>query len=174
MLEQLLTTGGGWQDQYGGVLGGVKLLQSTKGFDRNPAVNWLPDTVFTDPGYSACHLLYYTGITRTAKDILAEIVRNMFLNEGKQLRLLRHMKAHTLEMFDAIQRCNFERMGRLIRDTGPVTWLLTAVPTRRQSRPSPAASTISVSATSSPEPVVEAISTWWQKIRKPPHASVRH
>ena len=41
----------------------------------------------------------------------------MFLNEGKQLRLLRHMKAHTLEMFDAIQRCNFERMGRLIRDT---------------------------------------------------------
>lgn len=117
VLEQLLTTGGGWQDQYGGVLGGVKLLQSTKGFDQNPAVNWLPDTVFTDPGYSACHLLYYTGITRTAKDILAEIVRNMFLNEGKQLRLLRHMKAHTLEMFDAIQRCNFERMGRLIRDT---------------------------------------------------------
>lgn len=117
VLEQLLTTGGGWQDQYGGVLGGVKLLQSTKGFDQNPAVNWLPDTVFTDPSYSACHLLYYTGITRTAKDILAEIVRNMFLNEGKQLRLLRHMKAHTLEMFDAIQRCNFERMGRLIRDT---------------------------------------------------------
>ena len=30
-LEQLLTTGGGWQDQYGGVLGGVKLLRTDEG-----------------------------------------------------------------------------------------------------------------------------------------------
>ena len=31
ILEQLLTTGGGWQDQYGGVLHGVKLLQTPSG-----------------------------------------------------------------------------------------------------------------------------------------------
>ncbi|MCM1355166.1 MAG: bifunctional fucokinase/fucose-1-phosphate guanylyltransferase [Staphylococcus sp.] len=117
VLEQLLTTGGGWQDQFGGVIGGVKLLRTARGFDQNPMVNWLPDTLFTDPEYSQCHLLYYTGITRTAKDILAEIVRNMFLNEGSQLRLLRQMKAHTMEMFDAIQRCNFRRMGALIGKT---------------------------------------------------------
>lgn len=117
VLEQLLTTGGGWQDQFGGVIGGVKLLQTAKGFDQNPMVNWLPDTLFTDPEYASCHLLYYTGITRTAKDILAEIVRNMFLNEGSQLRLLRSMKAHTMEMYDAIQRCRFDRLGALVRKT---------------------------------------------------------
>ena len=117
VLEQLLTTGGGWQDQFGGVIGGLKLLQSSKGFDQSPVVHWLPDTVFTSPEYAPCHLLYYTGITRTAKDILAEIVRHMFLNEGKQLRLLREMKAHTTEMFDAIQRCSFNRVGELVRKT---------------------------------------------------------
>lgn len=117
VLEQLLTTGGGWQDQFGGVIGGVKLLQTTKGFEQNPLVSWLPDTLFTDPEYASCHLLYYTGITRTAKDILAEIVRNMFLNEGSQLRLLRSMKAHTMEMYDAIMRCNFNRLGELVRTT---------------------------------------------------------
>lgn len=117
VLEQLLTTGGGWQDQFGGVIGGVKLLQTVRGFEQNPVVSWLPDTIFTDPEYASCHLLYYTGITRTAKDILAEIVRNMFLNEGSQLRLLRSMKAHTMEMYDAIMRCNFERFGELIRKT---------------------------------------------------------
>lgn len=117
VLEQLLTTGGGWQDQFGGVIGGVKLLQTEKGFGQNPVVSWLPDTIFTDPEYASCHLLYYTGITRTAKDILAEIVRNMFLNEGSQLRLLRRMKAHTMEMYDAIMRCRFDRFGELVRTT---------------------------------------------------------
>ncbi|MCM1077299.1 MAG: bifunctional fucokinase/fucose-1-phosphate guanylyltransferase [Bacteroides sp.] len=117
VLEQLLTTGGGWQDQFGGVIGGVKLLQTSRGFEQNPVISWLPDTLFTDPQYASCHLLYYTGITRTAKDILAEIVRNMFLNEGSQLRLIRRMKAHTMEMYDAIMRCNFERFGQLVRTT---------------------------------------------------------
>ena len=41
----------------------------------------------------------------------------MFLNHGPQLELLRRMKAHTLEMYDAIQRDDFNRMGRLVRET---------------------------------------------------------
>ena len=117
VLEQMLTTGGGWQDQFGGVLGGVKLLQTQKGFNQQPLVRWMPDDVFTQPEYASCHLLYYTGITRTAKTILAEIVRKMFLNSNDQLRLLREMKAHTLDMYDAIQRQDFIRMGQLIRTT---------------------------------------------------------
>lgn len=117
VLEQLLTTGGGWQDQFGGVLGGVKLLQSQRGFSQTPQVRWLPDTLYTQPDYAACHLLYYTGITRTAKSILSEIVRRMFLNHGGELRLLREMKAHTLDMYEAIQRQDFTTMGRLVRKT---------------------------------------------------------
>lgn len=117
ILEQLLTTGGGWQDQYGGVFGGVKLLQTQRGFEQTPLVRWLPDDIYTQPEYAACHLLYYTGITRTAKHILSEIVRRMFLNEGDQLQLLRQMKAHTLNMYDAIQRQDFNQMGLLVRKT---------------------------------------------------------
>ena len=117
VLEQLLTTGGGWQDQFGGVLGGIKLLQSQKGFNQQPLVRWMPDDLYTQPEYASCHLLYYTGITRTAKTILAEIVRRMFLNSNEQLRLLREMKAHTLDMYDAIQRQDFVRMGQLIGTT---------------------------------------------------------
>ena len=117
-LEQLLTTGGGWQDQYGGVLQGVKLLQTQPGFDQSPLVRWLPPFLFTNPEYQKCHLLYYTGITRTAKGILAEIVRRMFLNETAQLGLLADMKAHALDLYEAIQRGNFAEMGRLVG----VTW----------------------------------------------------
>jgi len=117
MLEQMLTTGGGWQDQFGGVLGGVKLLQTERGFSQNPQVRWLPADLWTQPEYKACHLLYYTGITRTAKNILTEIVRRMFLNQGDELRLLRQMKAHTLDMYEAIQQNDFKRMGQLVGKT---------------------------------------------------------
>ena len=117
ILEQMLTTGGGWQDQFGGVLGGVKLLQTGKGFHQSPQVRWLPNDLWTQPEYKACHLLYYTGITRTAKSILAEIVRRMFLNHGDELRLLREMKEHTMDMYEAIQQNDFARMGMLVRKT---------------------------------------------------------
>ena len=115
VLEQMLTTGGGWQDQFGGLLHGVKLLQTERGFDQNPVVRWLPDNLFTQPEYQPCHLLYYTGITRTAKTILAEIVRKMFLNHHDELALLREMKQHALEMYEAIQRNDFRQMGLHLR-----------------------------------------------------------
>ena len=117
VLEQLLTTGGGWQDQFGGVLGGVKLLDTQRGFDQNPRVRWLPDAVFTQPEYAQCHLLYYTGVTRTAKKILAEIVRRMFVNHHQQLLQLREMKAHSIDMYEAIQRQDFTAVGQLIGKT---------------------------------------------------------
>ena len=117
VLEQLLTTGGGWQDQYGGVLPGVKLLQTSSGFDQNATVRWLPDTLFTSAETKACHLLYYTGVTRTAKNILAEIVRGMFLNNSRHLNLLNSMKQHALEAFDALQSNDLAYYGKMVRAT---------------------------------------------------------
>lgn len=117
LLEQLLTTGGGWQDQYGGVFPGVKLLQSEAGFQQQPLIRWLPEQLFTHPDYRDCHLLYYTGITRTAKGILTEIVRSMFLNSGAHLNLLAEMKAHAMDMNEAILRGDFTLLGQLVGKT---------------------------------------------------------
>lgn len=117
VLEQLLTSGGGWQDQYGGIFHGVKLLESERGFIQKPQISWLPESLFTDPLYASCHLLYYTGITRVAKNILGEIVRGMFLNSAQHLSILHEMKLHALAMAECIQRGDFERYGQLIGKT---------------------------------------------------------
>ena len=117
VLEQLLTTGGGWQDQFGGLLQGIKLLQTSRGFDQSPTVHWLPSELYTQPEYRQCHLLYYTGITRTAKTLLAEIVRRMFLNNHDEIALLRDMKEHTLNLYETIQRNDFVGLGKAIRKT---------------------------------------------------------
>jgi galactokinase/mevalonate kinase-like predicted kinase len=41
----------------------------------------------------------------------------MFLNDNAELRLLREMKAHAMEMYEAIQQNDFRRMGLLMRKT---------------------------------------------------------
>nr|WP_321412392.1 bifunctional fucokinase/fucose-1-phosphate guanylyltransferase [uncultured Carboxylicivirga sp.] len=115
ILEQLLTTGGGWQDQYGGILPGVKLLESEPGTQEKMNVRWLPDQVFTGTDYKENWLLYYTGITRVAKNVLQDIVRGMFLNEGKRLQTLQEIKQHAYRTADAIQRYDFEATGKMVR-----------------------------------------------------------
>lgn len=115
VLEQLLTTGGGWQDQYGGIFPGIKILSSQAGFNQQPDIRYMPDYIFSNPEYKACHLLYYTGITRTAKHILQEIVTNMFLNSAPHLRLLDEMKSHALDLYEMLQRNDFDSFGKLIK-----------------------------------------------------------
>jgi galactokinase/mevalonate kinase-like predicted kinase len=103
ILEQMLTTGGGWQDQFGGIFEGVKLLESTAGFQQKPSVKWAPDHLFTNPASRELILLYYTGINRVAKTILQDIVRGMFLNSAAHLPVLARMKQHAVHTYEAIQ-----------------------------------------------------------------------
>ncbi len=117
VLEQLLTTGGGWQDQYGGTLPGVKLLTTKGGSNQTPEVKWAPDFLFTRPENKACMLLYYTGITRVAKNILGEIVRGMFLNEQTNNAILRDIKLHAYDTFDVLQRGDLAGFSRCVNKT---------------------------------------------------------
>lgn len=113
-LEQLLTTGGGWQDQFGGILEGIKLLETAPGKIQNPVAKWLPESLFTDPIYKNRTVLYYTGITRVAKSILAEIVRGMFLNSSTHLALLEELKHHAMSTSETISAKDFDGLGQNI------------------------------------------------------------
>ncbi|WP_462318427.1 GHMP family kinase ATP-binding protein, partial [Marinilabilia sp.] len=136
VLEQMLTTGGGWQDQYGGILPGVKLLETEPGIQAKMSIRWLPDLLFTQLPFKSNWLLYYTGITRVAKNILGEIVRGMFLNHGERLRILDAIKDHAFETYEALQQCDLEKTGRMIKrswelnkalDSGTTTPEITAL-----------------------------------------------
>ena len=120
VLEQLLTTGGGWQDQYGGVFNGIKLLESEAGLIQKPVIRWAPDHLFNQPENASSILLYYTGITRVAKNILAEIVRGMFLNSSTHLAIIKEIKYHALTTYDAVQQGNREQLAAAINQS----WIL--------------------------------------------------
>ena len=114
ILEQMLTTGGGWQDQFGGIFEGVKLLETEAGIRQNPGIKWLPDQLFTSPETREMMLLYYTGVTRVAHDILGEIVKAMFLNSSKHLEIFSEMKVHARETFDTILGNDYEGLAEKV------------------------------------------------------------
>ncbi len=53
-------------------------------------------------------LLYYTGVTRVARDILSEIVKGMFLNSSRHLAIFSEMQEHARETFETILRNDYE------------------------------------------------------------------
>jgi galactokinase/mevalonate kinase-like predicted kinase len=115
LLEQMLTTGGGWQDQMGGIYEGIKLLESAPGLVQRPAVSWAPDHLFTRPDTKGMILLYYTGITRIAKTILADIVRGMFLNSSRHLTILEEMKLHAAGTLETVRRLDWNGLNSAVR-----------------------------------------------------------
>ena len=93
-MEQLMTTGGGWQDQIGGVVGGVKHIQTEPGLFQVPRISWTDLKVRPNMDLSERFLLYYTGYRRMAKNILRNIV-------GKYL----DRDAVTLKTISQLSKC---------------------------------------------------------------------
>ena len=113
-VEQLLTTGGGWQDQAGALFRGLKLVETRPGTDQTPSVRYLPTHLFEAPHANRSLLLYYTGITRLAKGILKEIVHDMFLGRFETLQTLALVRANAHALFGAIQQGNQAALYRCI------------------------------------------------------------
>ena len=110
LLEQLVTTGGGWQDQAGGLFPGVKLIETLPGPEQTVSVRWAPDHLFSPHRAGGQMLLYYTGITRLAKTILQAIVRGMFLGDAQVMACLRDIGQNAEATYDALQRGSYEAL----------------------------------------------------------------
>jgi galactokinase/mevalonate kinase-like predicted kinase len=113
--EQILTTGGGWQDQIGGALPGMKMVSSQPGVSQDIRTYWLPHEVLGHGIANETALLYYTGITRTAKGVLREIVRGMFMNSHDTVHILKEIGENTGPAMDAIMRNAYEDLGYVVR-----------------------------------------------------------
>jgi len=113
-LEQMLTTGGGWQDQIGGLVSGVKCIESRPGLRPHPVIHQLDPFLFADPASLACFTLFYTGITRLARNILAEVVDQVNGASKQYLFTLRHMAQLALDAKDAIERRDRAALGEVL------------------------------------------------------------
>jgi fucokinase len=112
LVEQRLTTGGGWQDQVGGVLPGVKLTRTRSGPDQTPLVAWLAiDSTFVRQRL----LLYYTGLSRLAKGILRKVIHAYLAGEPQVLRAIAQLQSGALRMGQNLERRDYDAFGEEFR-----------------------------------------------------------
>ncbi len=105
LLEQRMTSGGGWQDQIGGIMAGVKLIQTEPGIEQTPHLQW---SVFggTQAGSEDLQrrmLMYYSGQKRVARNILQNVVARYLAREPEILQVVDRLKAGAVEAKQALE-----------------------------------------------------------------------
>jgi galactokinase/mevalonate kinase-like predicted kinase len=119
-LEQELTTGGGWQDQIGGAVEGVKMITSEKGLVPDPSIHFVPSDLLDPAANGGQTLLYYTGLRRLAKNILHEVVGRYLDRDRGAMDTLMRLHAFPPLMAEAMGIRDIERFGELV----DVAWKL--------------------------------------------------
>jgi len=113
-LEQMLTTGGGWQDQIGGVIDGVKVITTGPGMVPEPTLHAAVADVLDPQANGGVSLLYYTGITRLAKNILQQVVGRYLDRNHAALATQREIHAMAPHVARAMARKDLPAFGRLV------------------------------------------------------------
>lgn len=113
-LEQALTTGGGWQDQIGGVVDGVKMIVTEAGMVPDAHIHYVPSDILDPQRNGGQALLYYTGITRLAKNILQQVVGRYLSRERATVATLGRIGDVAREVMDSFIRKDIVRFGSLI------------------------------------------------------------
>lgn len=113
-LEQALTTGGGWQDQVGGAVGGVKIVHTDSALVPDPRIHYLPSDIIDPATNAGSTLLYYTGITRLAKNILEQVVGRYLNRDRRCVATLRKINGLATQIAETLLRKDMPAFGRLV------------------------------------------------------------
>jgi fucokinase len=115
-LEQMLTTGGGWQDQAGGLTGGIKLLTSAPGLPQRVCLEPVEMADGTREELSRSLLLLYTGQQRLAKNILRAVMGRWLARDPAMVSILGDIAKLALGMRGALAGGDLDGLGTLLGD----------------------------------------------------------
>ncbi len=113
-MEQLMSTGGGWQDQVGGVVPGIKMITSKPGTEQKLDVEVLriPDEALKE--LEDRFALIYTGQRRLARNLLRDVIGNYIGNRKDSIGALSEMKELTGRMCKALKAGDVDRFAKLL------------------------------------------------------------
>lgn len=115
-MEQLMSTGGGWQDQIGGIAPGIKIVTAAEGIEQKlvcTPVN-IPDAALEE--LNERFALIYTGQRRLARNLLREIVGKYIGSDPDALDVLYKIQQMAVLMRFELERGNIDEFAKLLSE----------------------------------------------------------
>lgn len=118
-LEKEMATGGGWQDQIGGLVPGAKLVVTKPGESQNPRASRVSEK--SEAAFSKFlkdrALLYFTGRKRMARNILRGVIGFFEENPDDIARsIVRRLKSDAERAFKAVESCDWDSFCSAVND----------------------------------------------------------
>ncbi|XP_064315301.1 L-fucose kinase isoform X2 [Phalacrocorax carbo] len=113
-LEQKLTTGGGWQDQVGGLVPGFKIGRSKAQLPLRVEVEKIPVPNGFTQTLNDHLLLVYTGKTRLARNLLQDVVRNWYARLPSTVQNADALVSNAEECAQALRQGNLPLIGKCL------------------------------------------------------------
>jgi fucokinase len=115
-MEQIMSTGGGWQDQVGGLALGVKMITSEAGIEQKISCTTLRfhDKIIHELNERFC--LIYTGQRRLARNLLREVVGKYIGGHRDAVDTLCEMQRIAALMRFELEKGCVDRFARLLSE----------------------------------------------------------
>lgn len=113
-MEQIMSTGGGWQDQVGGVTGGIKFITSRPGIHQKLTVEHVKISPETKKELNERFCLIYTGQRRLARNLLRDVVGRYVGNEPDSLFAMNEIQKVASLMRFELMRGNVDAFAGLL------------------------------------------------------------
>lgn len=114
VMEQIMSTGGGWQDQVGGVTPGLKFITSAPGVEQKIKVTHISLNAETKKELGERFALIYTGQRRLARNLLRDVIGRYVGNEPDSLSALNEIQRVAALMRFELERGNVDEFARLL------------------------------------------------------------
>ena len=115
-LEQMLTTGGGWQDQVGGLVGGIKLVSTQPGLPQRIHVEPVRLSPETRVELSSRLLLVFTGRQRLAKNLLRGVMGRWMARDPEMVWIQSEIARLAVAMRRALESGDVAGFGELLAE----------------------------------------------------------
>lgn len=113
-MEQLMSTGGGWQDQVGGLTPGIKFITSAPGMVQKLNIQRVILNEKAKKELQERFVLIYTGQRRLARNLLRDVMGNYIGGRPESVSVLRDMQRIAALMKFELERGDITAFAKLL------------------------------------------------------------
>jgi len=124
VMEQIMSTGGGWQDQVGGLSDGVKYITSAPGVSQKLNVTHLNISEETKKELDERFVLIYTGQRRLARNLLRDVVGRYMGNEPECLSAINDGQKQAALMRFELERGNVDAVAQIFENLWKIVLMI--------------------------------------------------